>query len=165
MTWLSRLDALLATVERALVVLLLSGLIGVGLLQMLLRNVFASGIFWADELLRHAVVWLGILGASLATRERQHLAVDLLPRVFPPWCQSWLTLLTNVMAAGICLLLCAAAWRFVQAERAAGTMLAFSVAAWIMQSIFPLGFLIMALRFGLQVLAAIRQLVPRSAQP
>ena len=63
MVVLYRLDSMLAVVERALLVPLLSGLIGLGL-QMLLRNLFASGLFWADEVLRHVVVWLGMLGAS-----------------------------------------------------------------------------------------------------
>ncbi len=47
------LDHWLASLERALVVLLLSGLLGLGLLQVIERNVLASGIFWADELLQH----------------------------------------------------------------------------------------------------------------
>jgi TRAP-type C4-dicarboxylate transport system permease small subunit len=156
---LHRLDAMLAVVERTLIVLLLSGLIGLGFLQMLLRNVFASGLFWADELLRHAVVWLGILGASLATREQKHLSFDILARWLPPWCQLWGALLTNLIAMLVCMLLYAATWRFVQAERAAGTRLAFGVAAWVVQYIFPFGFLTMALRFVLHVYSTILQLL------
>jgi TRAP-type C4-dicarboxylate transport system permease small subunit len=164
MMWLSRLDHLLAAIERALIVFLFSGLIGLGFLQMLLRNLSASGLFWADELLRHAVVWLGMLGASLATREHRHLSFDVLPHAFPPWCRSWCTLLTNLVAALICILLCRAAWHFMQAERAAGTRLAFGVTTWVVQSIFPCGFLIMALRFLLHGLATRLQLARRSCR-
>jgi TRAP-type C4-dicarboxylate transport system permease small subunit len=156
---------MLAVVERALLVLLLSGLIGLGFVQMLLRNLFASGFFWADEVLRHVVVWLGMLGASLATREQKHVNFDILARWLSPWCQLWCTLLTNLIAVLVCMLLYAAAWRFIQDERAAGTRLAFGVAAWVVQYIFPLGFLTMALRFVLHVFSTIRQLVQRPSQP
>jgi TRAP-type C4-dicarboxylate transport system permease small subunit len=162
---LHRLDAMLAIVERTLIVLLLSGLIGLGFLQMLLRNFFASGLFWADELLRHAVVWLGILGASLATREQKHLSFDILARWLPPRGQRWCTVLTNLIAVLVCMLLYAAARRFVQDEHAAGTRLAFGVASWVVQYIFPLGFLTMALRFILHLYSAILQLTQRPSQP
>ena len=165
MLLLHRLDRLLTGVERCLVVLLLSGLLGLGFLQMLWRNLFASGWFWADELLRHVVVWLGVLGASLATHTHKHLSFDVLPQLLPPWCRPWLALLTNLIAALICLLLCQAAWRFIQDERAAGTMLAFGAATWVVQSIFPYGFLVMAWRFLLQTLDTLVQLTRRSSQP
>jgi TRAP-type C4-dicarboxylate transport system permease small subunit len=165
MALLHRLDTMLAVVERALIIVLLSGLIGLGFLQMLLRNLFASGMFWADDLLRHAVVWLGILGASLATRAHKHLSCDVLTRLLPSWCQRCAAVLTNIMAALICMLLSVAAWKFLQDERTAGTMLAFGTAAWIAQSIFPLGFVTMALRFLLHALSIIRQDAPRASQP
>jgi TRAP-type C4-dicarboxylate transport system permease small subunit len=132
---------------------------------MLWRNVFASGVFWADELLRHAVVWLGVLGASLATREHKHLSFDILARRLPPWCQLWCTLLINLIAVLVCVLLYAAAWRFIQDERAAGTRLAFGMGTWVVQCIFPFGFLTMALRFVLHVLSAILQLARRPSSP
>jgi C4-dicarboxylate transporter DctQ subunit len=160
---LYRLDHCLARVERAAVVLLLSSLLGLGLCQMLLRNLFASGWFWADVLLRHLVLWLGFLGASLATREQQHLSIDALARMLPAWCQPWLTLLTNLTAAGVCLLLLQAAWRFVQDEYAVGTVLVPGVATWLAGSIMPIGLLVMAWRFVLRGLEILCQLVRRSS--
>jgi TRAP-type C4-dicarboxylate transport system permease small subunit len=158
MARLQRLDRCLALVEGAAVGVLLAGLLGLGLWQMLLRNLFASGLFWGDALLRHLVLWLAMLGASLATREQQHLSLDLLTRFLPGAYRPWMTLLTNLGAVLVCALLSQAAWRFVQDEYTAGTMLDFGVATWIAQSILPLGFLSMTLRFALRVLEALRQL-------
>ena len=104
------LDHWLASLERALVVLLLSGLLGLGLLQVIERNVLASGLFWADELLQHLVLWLGFLGASLATREQRHLSIDVLSHFLPTRWQLWLGLLINTVALVLCLLLVQAAW-------------------------------------------------------
>src|SRR5256885_970814 len=97
------LDHWLASLERALVVLLLTGLLGLGLLQVIERNVLASGIFWADELLQHVVLWLGFLGASLATRGHRHLSIDVLTPFLPmPW-QLGLALLVNTAALALCI--------------------------------------------------------------
>jgi TRAP-type C4-dicarboxylate transport system permease small subunit len=112
--------------------------------------------------LRHLVLWLGFLGASLATRDRQHLSIDALARVLPAWCQPWLTLLTNLTAALVCTLLLQAAWRFVQDEHAAGATLVPGVATWLAGSIIPLGLCIMILRFCLRVLDTFWQLLQRS---
>ena len=158
---LQRLDHGFAVVERAAVGLLLAGLLALGFWQLLLRNLFASGLFWADALLRHIVLWLGVLGASLATREQQHLSLDVLTRFLPAAYHPWLTLLTNLAAVLVCALLSQAAWRFVQDEFTAGTALDFGVAAWTAQGIIPFGFLIMTLRFALRVLEALLQLVQR----
>ncbi len=146
--WLRTLDAWGARLERYAVVLLLTSVLVIGLWQILARNVLAQGLFWADELLQHLVLWLGFLGASLATREQRHLRIDLLTRLLPAW-QPWLAVLVHGAAALICLVLAAAAWGFLRMEGLAGTRLTFGVPAWLAQSIIPLGFTIMALRFAL----------------
>ena len=88
-----------------------------------------------------------------------------LARWLPPWCRLWCALLTNLIAGLVCVLLCAAAWHFIQDERAAGTRLTFGVDAWVVQYIFPLGFLTMALRFALHTLAILLPRVQRPPQP
>ena len=163
MAFLHWLDHCLASFERALVVLLLTGLLGLGLLQVIERNLLASGIFWADELLQHMVLWLAFLGASLATREHRHLSIDVLTHFLPtPW-QLWLGLLVNTAALGLCLLLVQAAWGLVRSEYTAGTMLTFGVPTWLAQSIVPLGFGAIALRFALLLLETLRRLVRHKA--
>ena len=158
------LDHWLANLERALVVLLLSGLLGLGLLQVIERNVLASGIFWADELLQHLVLWLGFLGASLATREHRHLCIDVLSHVLPPRWQLRLGLLVNIVALVLCMLLIQAAWGLVRSEYTAGTMLTFGVPAWLAQSIIPLGFGAITLRFALRLVETLVRLLQPEAR-
>ena len=157
--WLRSLDAWLARLERSAVVLLLTSVLVIGLWQVLARNVLARGLFWADELLQHLVLWLGFLGASLATREQRHLRIDLLTRLFPAW-QPCLAVLVHGAACLVCLVLAAAAWGFLRMEGLAGTRLTFGVPAWVAQSIIPIGFAMMALRFalhGMDTYLALRQ--------
>lgn len=158
--WLERC---LASLERVLVVLLLSGLLGLGLLQVMARNVLASGLFWADELLQHMVLWLGFLGASLATREQRHLGIDVLTHFLPTRWQLWLGLCTNTAALVIGLLLVQAAWGFVRSEYTGGLVLSFGAPAWLAQSIVPLGFGVITLRFALRLVEILLRLVQPEA--
>jgi len=163
MGFLHWLDHGLASLERALVVLLLTGLLGLGLLQVIKRNLLASGIFWADELLQHMVLWLGFLGASLATREHRHLSIDVLSHFLRARWQLWLGLLVNTVALTIGLLLVQAAWGFVRSEYTAGTVLTFGVPTWLAQSIVPLGFGVITLRFALRLLETLLRLAQHKA--
>jgi C4-dicarboxylate transporter, DctQ subunit len=163
MGWLRWLDHWLASLERALVVLLLSGLLGLGLLQVIERNLLASGVFWADELLQHIVLWLGFLGASLATREHRHLSIDVLSHFLPVRWQLWLGLVVNAVALGLCMLLVQAAWGLVHSEYTAGTVLSFGVPSWLAQSIIPLGFGAITLRFALRLVETLARLLQPEA--
>lgn len=158
MAFMQRLDRRLAGLERAAVVVLLGSLLLLGLLQIILRNVLSSGLFWADEVLRHLVLWLGFIGASLATHEQRHLHMDVLARWLPAGGQPWLALLINLFAASGCVVLAQAAWSFVRFERESGAVLSVGLAVWIAQSIVPLGFSLMALRFALRLLESLAHL-------
>jgi TRAP-type C4-dicarboxylate transport system permease small subunit len=72
--------------------------------------------------------------------------------------QSWLALLLNLVAASGCAILAQAAWTFVWFERESGAVLSVGLAVWMVQSIVPLGFALMALRFALRMLEVRAQL-------
>ncbi len=148
----------MTALERSAVVVSFVALLLLGTLQIILRNVFASGWVGTDEILRHLVLWLGFVGASLATREQRHLRIDILARVLPARYQPWLDGGINLLALAGCVLLAQAAWAFVHEELIAGTMLTAGVAAWIAQSIIPLGFCLMACRFAIHFINACAQL-------
>ena len=61
--WIDRIHR----VEDALLVILLSLMILLAATQILLRNFFDLGFVWADPLLRALVLWLGLIGATVAT--------------------------------------------------------------------------------------------------
>ena len=154
---LQRFDARLARLEGVVLVFILTVVISLGLLQVLWRNLLAGGLFWADEFLQHLVLWLGFLGASLATRAQRHLYIDLFVRLTPERWRRPLRLVVHSAALLVCVLLTQAAWTFVRSEYAAGTVLTCGVPTWTAQSIIPLGFMTMAWRFALHGWASARQ--------
>src|SRR5207244_2871502 len=69
----------------------------------------------------------------------------------------------NTVALVLCMLLVQAAWGLVRSEYTAGTMLTFGVPAWLAQSIIPLGFGAITLRFALRLMETLARLVQPEA--
>ena len=150
MRGLRRIDAVLAKAEQVLIVIVLSVMLLLAFLQVLLRNAWDFGLPWIDILLRHLVLWLGIMGASLATRMNRHIRIEALLRFLPARHQRFVERGVLLMAAAICTLLGVAAVDLVRQEQATGSMAFGPVPTWMLQLILPVGFAIVAFRFGLQ---------------
>ena len=138
---------LFENLEKWLFVILLGSLAAFAVLQIILRNFFSTGLVWGDDLLRHGVLWISILGASRATLEKRHIRIDLLPRVLP----ARIGLISEAIGSFISFLVCAvlfwASWNFVRGERLAANIAFASIPYWCLELIFPMGFALMALRF------------------
>ena len=138
---------LFENLEKWLFVILLGSLATFAVLQIILRNIFSTGLVWGDDLLRHGVLWISILGASRATLEKKHIRIDLLPRVMPARMSFISDFMCCFISFLVCLVLLWASWNFVQGERLAGDIAFASIPYWCLELIFPFGFAIMALRF------------------
>ncbi|HIL83344.1 MAG TPA: TRAP transporter small permease subunit, partial [Pseudomonadales bacterium] len=87
--------------DGALVLALVSMLV-MALTQILLRNLFDSGFLWAESFLRILVLWVAILGAMVATRDRNHISIDLLSRLLPAGYFVPLQIVSLLFAAVLC---------------------------------------------------------------
>ena len=116
-------------------------------LQVLLRNFFDEGILWGDTFLRHLVLWVGFIGASLATKEKKHINIDVFGRMLTGKIKFLADTVINLFASFISGYLANAAWSFVMDEKEFGTIIFNEVPAWPFQIIIPIGFALMALRF------------------
>jgi len=150
LAWIARVEEWLLTIL-VLVLVLLAGS------QILLRNLFGGGISWADPFLRTLVVWTAMLGALAAVRDDKHIAVDVLQRFLPAGAQRVAHTLTFLFAAGVCAAMCWYSVSFVGIDfatpaNASGDGIP-GIAPWLLESILPVGFGLMALRFLLRALA------------
>ena len=59
------------------------------------RYVFRAPIIWAEEVLVFIMVWCVMLGATLVSREDQHLRMDAVHHLAPPRARRWLDLATT----------------------------------------------------------------------
>jgi len=136
----------LGVVEVGILGLLLITLIVLGGLQIILRNIFHSGLLWADPLMRHIVLWLGWLGAALAITTARHINIDVFSRLLPEGLKAWRRSLVYGATAIATFLLGVAAWRLVVDEKMYGDIAFGSVPVWVLQLILPIAFFMISYR-------------------
>ncbi len=136
----------LGQVELGILGLLLGTLIVLGGLQIILRNFFHSGILWADPLMRHIVLWLGCLGAALATTSAQHINIDVFSRLLPDNLKPLRRSLVYGATAVATFILGVSAWRLVLDEKLYGDIAFSSVPVWTLQLILPVAFFLISYR-------------------
>jgi TRAP-type C4-dicarboxylate transport system permease small subunit len=159
MNRLKQIDLFLNKIEGALLIGLLSVMMVLAFLQVVLRNLFATGIIWADVLLRHLLLWVGFLGAALATSQERHINIDALRKFLPPRLRCVIELLTDLFAAAVCLLLLKASWVFVQSEIADQRTFFANIPSWYLQSIIPVGFGLLAAHFVIRAILRVQSLL------
>ena len=151
MKFIKAVSSLLSIVERSIIVGLLGVMVLLAFLQVILRNVFSTGLLWADPFLRHLVLWVGFLGASLATQQEKHINIDLITRFLSPKHTNIIRIITNLFASIVCSILAHAGWTFLLNEMESPEVL-FTIgelpfSLWWFQIIIPFGFGLMAFRF------------------
>lgn len=144
---LKKISQFLGDLEKWVLVLLLGFLTAFALAQIILRNFFSTGFVWGDDLLRHGVLWISLLGATRATLESKHIRIDLLPRVLPARLGLIADSVCCFISLFVCVLLAWASWNFVQGERLAGDIAFAFIPYWWLELIFPISFGLMACRF------------------
>ena len=155
----NRLWCLGKHLEDFLLAALLTVMIMLAVLLIVLRNVFDSGLVWGDELLRILVLWLCLVGSMAASRDENHLSIDVFSRFLPQRLQVYTRILTSLFTAVICILIAGYAWKFVRIEAEFGSTVLGNWPAWIAQGILPFGFGLIAYRYTLQTGRKIVQLV------
>ena len=149
LTWLDGAGRL---IENIVLVTLLSGMILLAVGQIVLREVFDTGIIWADQLVRLIVLWLAMMGAIAACREDRHIRIDALSHLFPDSVISGIRIVVDLFAAGVCAVIAWHAYRYLQLEIEFEDTVLISTPAWIVHVIIPVGFAVFSYRFLVSVL-------------
>ncbi len=157
------IDKAIAYLENSLVVIIVTILVFMSFFQVVLRNFFDAGLLWGDIFLRHLVLWVGFVGASLATRQERHISIDALSRLLSEKTLPFVRIIVDLFSVAVCLVLARAGYIFVMYEYEAKSILFNDIPAWIFQLIIPIGFGLMAFRFLLRAIE--RGLGIRKAPP
>jgi C4-dicarboxylate transporter DctQ subunit len=145
-----RMDEMINRVEHALIVSFLGSMIFIAFLQIVLRNFFSTGLDWGDSLLRNLVLWIGFIGATLATREGKHINIDVISRWLPSMGKNVVALIIHLFSFLVCCALTYATLKFVRNEIQMGQKAFLNIPAWIPELILPATFGLMSFRFGLR---------------
>jgi len=145
--FLSRLDRFGRLLENIALVGLLSGMMLLAVGQIVLREVFDTGIIWADELVRLVVLWLAMVGSIAACREDRHIRIDAVSHLFPDRVIDVIRVVVDLFAAVVCAVIAWQAYRYLQIEIEYGDTILVNTPAWIAHIVMPVSFAVLSYRF------------------
>ena len=147
---MKRFLAGLRTAENALLVALIAALLILSCSQIVLRNLFDSGIPWLDPAARVLVLWLALIAAGIATRDKQHLSIDL-THFLPKHLILVANRLVSLVGAIICGVIAYFSIELIEYEYEDGLIAFAQVPVWLTEVVIPASFALMAVRFAIQV--------------
>ncbi len=133
--------------EDALLAILLTAMIILASTQILLRNLFDFGFVWIDPLLRVLVLWLGLLGATVATRNNKHISIDLLSRFLKR--ESYCLVQSGVaqISAWTCLVIAWYGLNWIRLDYEDAVASFVGIPAWMLEVVIPAAFALIGLRY------------------
>lgn len=145
LTWLHRIEDTLLVGTLALLAFLACADIVVRLTGM-------GDASWISPLLRVLVLWLGLQGALVATRTREHITVDVFSHYASPSLKVWTASITQAFAGLVCAVIAYHSLEFVSMSREFADTTFANLPVWPFQIILPIAFGLMAVRFLIQAM-------------
>ncbi|MCX6128628.1 MAG: TRAP transporter small permease subunit [Proteobacteria bacterium] len=148
---LKRIDDLLEKIEKFILVILFSALILLMSLNIIQRNVLGQSSQEILEFLPTMVMWIALLGASLALKEGKHISMELLLRFVPMKSKP---ILHRMAASFGCLVLLIGL--FLSKDFMLGELKIFGMKGYV-SSIIPIFFAMGAFRYFILILHPLHQ--------
>lgn len=142
-----RLRAALHGLEDMVIVVVLLLMVILAVVQIVLRNFVGTSLIWIEPFLQNAVLWIGLLGAMIASRHDEHIRIDLASTLLPERFRPGLTGVVDLFTAAICVLVAWYSIGFVIEERQYGSPGFAGIPGWLLQAVIPFGFTVMGLRY------------------
>ncbi len=146
---MQRLEKAGRSVEDAVLVIILTGMILLAAGQIVARNFFGFGFIWSDELLRMLVLWIAVAGAVAASRKDKHINIAILDRFLPPRLNDIVKIIIDFFTAGVCAVVTWYSINFVRTSYEYEDVLLGDVPAWLLQLVLPVGFGLISWRYTL----------------
>ena len=141
---LVRMQRWLAQLETYLLGALFLTMLGVAFYQVIARNVLGGGLLWGDELVRNAVLWVTMLGATSAAGTNGHICIDIVARFAV---RAMIGRFTSLFTSIICLTLGWYSVAVVYGDYVYQTPGFGPIPAWICELIIPVTAFAMGLRY------------------
>lgn len=139
-------------IENFIVSFLLFSILLFSVFQIILRNVFGSGIIWSDSLLRISVLWLGLIGAIIASRHGKQISIDVLSQFLSTRSKATIEKINYMLTAIICLIISYYSAQFVYLEYQDATIAFANIPSWLTEIIIPVSFFVMSIKYLTQLI-------------
>ncbi len=156
---LELLDKVGRVAENVALVVLFSSMMLLAVGQIVLREVFDTGIIWIEELIKLIVLWLAMVGSIAATRDDRHIRIDALAHLLSDRAKSVVRIIVDLFAAGVCGVLAWHTYNYLKLEIEWGMSVLIDTPAWIAHIIVPIAFVLVCYRFLVLVLFRLFEMV------
>ena len=146
----------LHNVEDLLLALVLATMLTLAITDIAMRLITGGSLIWIPPVLQVLVLWLGLLGALLASRSQEHIAIDVISRFVGPLGKKICGISGSLFAFLVCTLVAYFSVVFIQQSIEYNDIAFAQVPAWPLQLIIPFTFSLMALRFLLHAIGYLR---------
>jgi tripartite ATP-independent transporter DctM subunit len=113
--------------------------------EMLGRRCLGQGIPGSITWVQHLTLWVAFAGGIVAARERRHLALAT-TAFLSPALRPYADLVASAVTCSVAAVLAWAAWHSVDNERQSAVVLSGGVPVWVVYTIMPIGFALIAIR-------------------
>lgn len=152
MKFFHTIDSVISKGVNASMVGLFIVMMGLAVIQVFLRSFFHTSILWGDVAARHLVIWVGFLGAAMATRENKHFHIDVLTRFINPKLMRWFQSFANLFAAVVCYYLANASMTFIELEGENTVFL--DIPSIAVAIIIPISFYVLMAQFAIRTVTS-----------
>ncbi len=132
--------------EDSLAALILLAMAVLPVIEIGLRAAFNTGVPGSSTYVQNLTLWVGFIGAVLASRDGSHLkflpGTELLPRDLRRVGAVFVAVVSTAVAAGLCW----ASLEFVRADMESPVVIAGWLPVWIVEAILPVAFAVIAIR-------------------
>lgn len=135
--------------------------LGLATAQIVLRNSGGTALVWADQALNILVLWIALAGALVASRQRNHIAIDVVSHYISPARQRLIGSLIYLTTSVVCAVAAYYGVGFVVEERQYPQEVIPHIPNWVCVAIIPFALGGIALRY---LLFFVQSLLPARAR-
>ncbi len=149
--YLQRINSLLGKIETGLLCLVVAMMIGLAILEIVMRYGFNKNLLWKHLMLQNLTLWLCFLGAALASSEKKHISIDVLNRILPENTTRYISYIIDFLSLIVVGILAYYGFDFLTKEQESSATLIGSIPLWWTKIIIPIGFILIGVHLLLQI--------------
>ena len=149
--YLQRINSLLGKIETGLLCLVVAMMIGLAILEIVMRYGFNKNLLWKHLMLQNLTLWLCFLGAALASSEKKHISIDVLSRILPENTTRYISYIIDFLSLIVVSILAYYGFDFLTKEQESPATLIGSIPLWWTKIIIPIGFILIGVHLLLQI--------------
>ena len=154
---MNKFTRFLRVFETGVLVALFFIVLGVPLLAVVLRNTFSFGLVWSHQLVQMAVLWITMVGAMIAVRERGHIRLDVAERFLPESIKKYTNSIASFLTALVCVVFAIFSIEVIIWEINDGTFGIGILPSWIFVCIIPISGFVMGARFVVDAIKSLKR--------